>query len=172
MSLGFISAGAFFRTRLLVVSLVTLLLAALVVTAEPPIRAATPEATSGFVSLSPARVLDTRAGSGPVVPGSPMTVELDGVPADAAAAVVNVTATGATGDGFVTKIDADGDWVLATHAGGTGFDLGRGVSALADGSAIITGLFAGTARFGEAELTSAGGNDMFVARVTASGAFD
>ena len=81
---------------------------AVIVTAEPSIRSADPESSTGFVSMAPTRVLDTRAGSGPVVPGSSVTVELAGVPGDAAAAVVNVTATGATGDGFVSVWDCDG----------------------------------------------------------------
>ena len=66
---------------------------------------------SGLVSMSPSRVLDTRetsGGSGPVAPGSPVTVELSGVPADAAAAVVNVTATNAQGSGFFSVWDCDG----------------------------------------------------------------
>lgn len=67
-------------------------------------------ASVGFVSMSPTRVLDTRVtsgGSGPVEPGSPVTVELSGVPADAAAAGVNVTATNATAEGFFTVWDRD-----------------------------------------------------------------
>ena len=56
-------------------------------------------ASDGFVSLTPARVLDTRTGSGPVAAGDSVTATLSGIPADAAAAVVNVTAANATGNG-------------------------------------------------------------------------
>ena len=74
-------------------------------------------------------------------------------------------------DVFVAKIDADGAWVWATQAGGTGDDVGFGVSVLADGSAIVTGGFLETATFGETTLRSAGGTDVFVARISAAGSF-
>ena len=59
----------------------------------------------------------------------------------------------------------------ATQAGGTSTDIGYGVSTLADGSSIVTGEFNGTATFGSTTLTSAGGFDVFVAKVDASGAY-
>jgi hypothetical protein len=74
-------------------------------------------------------------------------------------------------DVFVAKISAAGAWVWATQAGGTGGDFGWGVSALADGSAIVTGNFEGTATFGATTLTSAGGSDVFVARISPNGTF-
>jgi hypothetical protein len=57
---------------------------------------------------------------------------------------------------FVAKLDASGDYEWATQAGGTGSEEARGVSVLADGSSIVTGLFEGTATFGSTTLTSAG----------------
>jgi hypothetical protein len=72
-------------------------------------------------------------------------------------------------DVFVAKISAGGGWLWATAAGGTGNDRGHGVSVLADGSAIVTGWFAGTATFGDTTLTSPGGNDVFVAKISAGG---
>jgi len=53
-----------------------------------------------YVSLSPTRVLDTRGWSGPVVPGVTVRVPLPGLPEDVAAAVLNVTAVDARGDGY------------------------------------------------------------------------
>lgn len=54
----------------------------------------------------------------------------------------------------------------ATQAGQVaGSDVSRGVAVLADGSSIVTGYFQGTATFGATTLTSAGDNDVFVARV-------
>ena len=74
-------------------------------------------------------------------------------------------------DAFVAKIDAAGSFVWATQAGGTDSDEAFRVSTLADGSAIFEGYFEGTAAFGATTLTSAGGQDYFVAKVTAAGAF-
>jgi hypothetical protein len=72
-------------------------------------------ATSGHQPLQPARLLDTRPGAQTVdglgataaVVGAGDTVELavagrGGVPADATAVILNVTATGSTGTGYVT----------------------------------------------------------------------
>jgi hypothetical protein len=44
-------------------------------------------------------------------------------------------------DVFVAKLDASGDYEWATQAGGTNSDYGYGVSVLADGSSIVTGIF-------------------------------
>jgi len=79
--------------------------------------------------------------------------------------------TGGGRDVFVAKVRADGTWAWATQAGGTGSDFanGYGVSALADGSAVVAGNFDGTATFGAATVTSAGGADVFTARVNADG---
>ncbi len=71
--------------------------------------------TTRFVSMAPARLLDTRlggstgdglfAGSGPLAAGGFVQLDVSGragVPADGAAVVLNVTVTGASGGGFVT----------------------------------------------------------------------
>ena len=57
----------------------------------------------------------------------------------------------------------------ATQAGGTGIDVGYGISALPDGSSIVTGYFRDTAAFGSTTLTSAGGKDVFTAKMNADG---
>ena len=61
-----------------------------------------------FVSMTPTRVLDTRTSTGPVAAGESVTATLSGIPADAAAAVVNVTAANATGNGYLTVWNCDG----------------------------------------------------------------
>ncbi len=81
-----------------------------------------------------------------------------------------LTGTG-NSDAFVAKIDAAGSFVWATQAGGTSADQAFRVSTLDDGSAIFEGYFKGTAAFGATTLTSAGGEDYFVAKVTAAGSF-
>ena len=67
-------------------------------------------------------------------------------------------------DVFTAKMNADGTWAWATQAGGTGSDYGKGISALPDGSSIVTGRFEGTATFGSTTLISAGSYDVFTAR--------
>ncbi|MCP4166122.1 MAG: hypothetical protein GY759_09545, partial [Chloroflexi bacterium] len=82
----------------------------------------------------------------------------------------STTLTSAGGsDVFVAKLDADGEYQWATKAGGTGDDYGPGVSVLADGSSIVIGTFRGTATFGNTTLTSAGNEDIFVAKLDPNG---
>ena len=78
-------------------------------------------------------------------------------------------------DVFVAKYAPDGALLWATRAGGTGSDLGGGIATDGDGNSVVTGRFAGTATFGtgepnEADLTSAGSNDVFVAKYAPDGA--
>ena len=74
-------------------------------------------------------------------------------------------------DAFTAKMNADGSWAWATGAGGTGYDYGFGISALPDGSSVVTGYFTGIAAFGSTTLTSAGGNDAFTAKMNADGSW-
>ena len=50
-----------------------------------------------------------------------------------------------------------------------GFDQGNGVATDASGNVFITGLFAGTANFGGANLVSGGGDDIYLAKYDANG---
>ena len=80
------------------------------------------------------------------------------------------TLTSAGGsDVFTAKMNADGTWAWAAKAGGTGSDVGYGVSALPDGSSIVTGRFHGTATFGSTTLTSTGDFEVFTAKMNADG---
>ena len=79
-----------------------------------------------------------------------------------------ITSTG-NQDVFVAKLDASGNWLWATKAGGSLDEQGRAVSTLSDGSSIVTGYFNGTAAFGSTSLESAGDADVFVAKIDASG---
>ena len=72
-------------------------------------------------------------------------------------------------DILVAKIDADGNWLWATHAGGTGYDFGYGISADADGNSYVTGNFNGPATFGDITLTGIGAYDVFVAKLGTDG---
>jgi hypothetical protein len=72
---------------------------------------------------------------------------------------------------FVAKVDPSGSYVWATPAGGFSLDVGYGTSALPDGSSTVTGYFQSTATFGSTTLTSAGNQDVFVAKMDPSGAW-
>lgn len=78
---------------------------------------------------------------------------------------------GLTGDGlgdiFVARQNANGQYLWATKAGNpsSGNDKGLGVAADAAGNVFITGYFEGTAQFGTQTLTSAGGYDVFIAKL-------
>jgi hypothetical protein len=64
-----------------------------------------PPGTALLTPLVPLRLLDTRAGGGPVEANATKQVPIigvNGVPANALAVVLNVTATGTTGPGFLT----------------------------------------------------------------------
>ncbi len=74
-------------------------------------------------------------------------------------------------DTFTAKVNANGSYAWATRGGGTSADAAYGVSALANGSSIITGYFSGTATFGSTPLTSAGSRDTFTAKVNADGTY-
>ncbi len=82
-----------------------------------------------------------------------------------------LTSTAGSDDSFTAKLNADGSYAWATQGGGLGSDYARGVSALADGSSIITGIFNDIAIFGSTTLTSAGSYDSFTAKVNADGTY-
>ncbi len=77
-------------------------------------------------------------------------------------------------DIFAAHYNPDGTLAWAKRAGGSSEDTGLGISVLADGSALVSGEFYATAIFGpgepgEATVTSAGMNDIFVARYNPHG---
>ncbi len=60
-------------------------------------------------------------------------------------------------------------WSWSARAGGTGNDCGYGISTDNAGNSYVTGIFSGTAEFGNASLTSSGGEDMFIAKLDMDG---
>lgn len=77
-------------------------------------------------------------------------------------------------DIFVARYNPDGTLAWAKRAGDGLSSEARAIAALSDGSALVTGLFSGTATFGEGEssetaLTSAGWHDIFVAKYNPEG---
>src|SRR5207244_2972967 len=62
---------------------------------------------------------------------------------------------------------ASSNWAMAI--GGTGADMGYSVATDTNGNLIVAGYFSGTVNFGSGALTSAGGQDIFVAKYSPSG---
>jgi uncharacterized delta-60 repeat protein len=64
--------------------------------------------------------------------------------------------------------------IWAKSAGGSGVDIGEGITTLSDDSTVVTGYFSGSATFGKSDtnetvLTSAGKSDIFLARYNPDG---
>ena len=68
-------------------------------------------------------------------------------------------------DVFIAKIDADGNWLWATSAGGSEWDLGSSIAIDIDGNSYVTGYFRYTATFGSYSLTDGGPFEVFVAKL-------
>jgi hypothetical protein len=80
--------------------------------------------------------------------------------------------TSAGGDDiFLAKYDTSGNVLWAYKAGGGSEDRARGVAVDGSGNVIVAGRFEGTATFGHTVLTSAGGEDIVVAKYNSSGGF-
>jgi VCBS repeat-containing protein len=82
--------------------------------------------------------------------------------------ISNLTSAGGS-DIFVSKLDSGGNFVWARRLGGSIFDDGYGIVAATDGSVYVTGSFEGTANFVACNLISAGGYDVFVAKLDSAG---
>ena len=86
-----------------------------------------------------------------------------------------VTALTSSGDFdiYVAKFTNTGELLWARSAGGIGYDEGYGIATDAEGNAQVCGIFKNTAIFdpgvGDLELTSAGGDDMFIWSLDANG---
>jgi hypothetical protein len=82
-------------------------------------------------------------------------------------ATTAVSAGGA--DVYVARLSAIGTWAWVTTVGTAGSDVGRAITGLPDGSAVVTGQLAGAATFGTTTVTAFGGADVFVARISRDG---
>ncbi len=72
-------------------------------------------------------------------------------------------------DAFVSKLDSAGDFVWAEGFGGGTFTQGVAVAVGADGSVYTTGNYSGTADFGATPITSAGSQNIYVAKLSSAG---
>lgn len=72
-------------------------------------------------------------------------------------------------DIFIAKISSSGTWYWAVRAGGTGYDIGAGITVDAAGNVYVTGFFEGLADFGATDLNSLGGYDIFACKLDTNG---
>lgn len=72
-------------------------------------------------------------------------------------------------DIFVVKYDTNGNLQWVRSAGSTLEDNGRGVAVDAGGNVFVTGFYRLTATFGSQSVTSAGGEDIFLAKYDGNG---
>lgn len=80
------------------------------------------------------------------------------------------SSVGGSHDIFVLALSSDGGHLLSQAFGGTGGDEGSAVSFDATGNAVVVGHMTGTIDFGNGPLTSAGGDDGFIAKFSSFGA--
>jgi len=76
---------------------------------------------------------------------------------------------GASPDGFLAKLDRRGQVRWAQRFGDSDREIGRGVGADAKGHVYFTGEYQGSIRLGTGTLTSAGSDDLFLAKATRAG---
>lgn len=93
---------------------------------------------------------------------------------DPGAGTANLTTAG-TGDIFISKLDANGNYIWAKSIGSTMSDYGGSVDIDAAGNVYSTGFFAATTDFdpgaGITNIMTAGGNDVFISKLDVSGNF-
>jgi hypothetical protein len=87
-----------------------------------------------------------------------------------AATFGNTTLTGSgEQDIFIAKLDTNGNFLWAKQAGSTEADYGYGIATDSSGNCCVTGIFRGTAIFGNTPLTGSGSDDIFIAKLDTNG---
>src|SRR5215208_3586212 len=91
---------------------------------------------------------------------------------DPGAGAYNLSSAGSS-DVFISKLDANGNFVWAKNVGGTSNDYGNGLVADGTGNIYISGYFSDVADFdpsaGEYDLTSVGSDDIFISKFDGNG---
>lgn len=91
---------------------------------------------------------------------------------DPSASVFNLTSSGAE-DIFISKLDANGNFIWAKSIGSTSTDISYGICIDVAGKIYTTGYYSGTVDFdpnaGITNLTSVGGDDVFVLKLDSNG---
>jgi Ca2+-binding RTX toxin-like protein len=93
------------------------------------------------------------------------TVDFDPDPGN----TYNLTSSGGIDDIFISKLDADGNFVWAKKFGGSDWDFGRDIAIDSSDNIYTTGYFSGTVNFDSFSLTSAGQEDIFISKLNADG---
>jgi len=93
---------------------------------------------------------------------------------DPGPSIFTLTSAGSR-DIFISKLDASGNFMWAKQMGGFSFDIGYSIVVDGSGNVYTTGYFQGTVDFdpgaGTLNMTSAGGRDIFISKLDASGNF-
>ena len=84
----------------------------------------------------------------------------------------SATFTATASDAFLMRVDSSGSVLWAITFAGANAIEGFSVASDGSGGVITTGIFQGSGTFGATTLTSAGSTDVYVARVSGSGAVD
>ncbi len=131
--------------------------------------------TLGGPSIQRGRAVAATSDGGAFFTGGIQDTVTIAAPNTVSNAAVTLSGTGGNNDIVVGRLDTNGLWVWATRVESSGNDFGTGIDAVSDGSgAIVTGFYHGMATFSATStfvLTSAGGSDLFVASISASGAW-
>ena len=86
----------------------------------------------------------------------------------ASGAAATAASVGYGSNGYVLKLDAAGNTVWANGFGGTSADQATRVAADAAGNVYVAGILSGTATVGGTTLTSRGGTDVFLEKLSAA----
>lgn len=81
---------------------------------------------------------------------------------------ITLISSGAS-DIFITKYDKYGEMIWIAKAGGAGVDKATAIKSDDSGNIYITGTFYGTATFSNRQITSNGGEDIFIAKYNSTG---
>jgi hypothetical protein len=91
---------------------------------------------------------------------------------DASAATSNLTNSGGASDMYILRYNSGGAFMWVIQIAGTGVETPRSITNDGSGNIYVCGRFSGTADFdpttGTTSITSAGGNDAFVAKYAAA----
>ncbi|MFA6545891.1 MAG: immunoglobulin domain-containing protein, partial [Limisphaerales bacterium] len=128
--------------------------------------------------FSPAGALDWARQAGGTLPDSARAVTLDsngqifiaGYFSGAAAfGTERLTSVANTYDAFLARLDTNGIFAFAQHAGGgdLGGDFGLGLAVDGSGNTLLTGYFSGNSALGGNSPVSAGSEDIFLTRFNA-----
>jgi hypothetical protein len=82
---------------------------------------------------------------------------------------ISLTSGGNYPDAFIANYDASGNALWARRAGGTSNVQGSAICINNQGESIVTGIFNETVNFGSSTFTTAGSNDIFIAKYDAMG---